>query len=559
MRSAPDQSPEFQPDFPPRLQTLGHESTGHSATGPAPTGPQATHPPASQDGPSFGPTAETVSLRKLLPHAKFFQCDDITVSRLVLNIAEAGPGDLVVFRTGVDDPVAIAAQALARGVTGILTEQLLPCPLPQAVVDETVDAECLIADRIEGHPSDSLLTIAVIGDAGKTSTALMIAGLLKRIGIRTAYETDLGDSDGIVQNVAATHATRSDLIAKIAAARDASCGAIVVELPEGAANHGHGVRWDLVVITGAEAGPTTSMERPDFGPDPLAFVLERAKRDAVVIAPADHPKLSRRIAQSGLRQVTYGTRRPAELSAKVFDEQPGETTLMVSFGDETAMMRTQHCGEANALNALAAIAVGLLLETPLTDAVEAVAKTPTIPGRMQRLPGRDSAAVVIDAGGSPERVAGTLRTLRRQRTNGGKLWCIFTLGKCGAQPNSVVLDSDRFARSGRYLERFADRIVLTSSDDAKPTFLASAHAVLDGFKEVALARLVADPGRAIDWAIRHAAPHDTILIITAVSSRVPSDRRQSTQELVRRIDLARSTTPHTHDNGPQILKMTRKA
>lgn len=509
---------------------------------------------------AIGPAEQAISLRQALPLAKFFQCEDISIARLALQVSEARAGDLVVCRTGVDDPVALAAQALARGAAGVLTEQILPCPLPQAVVGDAVEAACQIANRIEGHPATELLTIGVIGDAGKTSTAMLIAGLLKRIGVRTAFETELGSGDGIVQSVS-TSAIRDgiELISRLAAARDAGCGAMVIDLSGVAPGAAYDVRWDMLVVTGTDAGPATSMARSHFGPDPLTVALEQAKQDAVVILPSDRPKLIRRVADAGLHCLTYGMRRPADLSAKVFDEQPGETTLLVSCGDETALMRTGHCGEAFALNSLAAIAVGRLLETPLAAAVDHVAKLPTIPGRMQRLSSWDTAAVVIDAAGTPERVSGTLRTLRRQRVRGGKLWCVLVLSDPGSDAVGTLVDADRFSRYGRAVERFADRIVLTSVEEAKPTFLASAHAVLDGFQDVAAARLVADQARAIGWAVQHAAPEDSIVIFAGDHCRTPSARRLCAQNLERLVEQARQDPAVRQRAETSILKMPRTA
>lgn len=507
---------------------------------------------------AIGPADQAISLRQTIPLAKFFQCEDISIARLALRVSDAMAGDLVVCRTGVDDPVALAAQALARGAAGVLTEQILPCPLPQAVVADAVEAACQIANRIERNPAAELLTIGVIGDAGKTSTAMLIAGLLKRIGVRTAFETELGSGDGIVQSVpTAALSDGIELISRLAAARDAGCGAMVIDLSGVAPGSSYDVRWDMLVITGADAGPGTSMARSHFGPDPLTLALEQAKQDAVVILPSDRPKLVRRVADAGLHCLTYGLRRPADLSAKVFDEQPGETTLLVSCGDETALMRTGHCGEAFALNSLAAIAVGRLLETPLATAVDHVAKLPTIPGRMQRLSSWDTAAVVIDAAGTPERVSGTLRTLRRQRVRGGKLWCVLVISDPGSDAVAALVDADRFSRFGRAVERFADRVVLTSAEDFKPTFLASAHAVLDGFQDVAAARLVADQARAIGWAVRHAAPEDTIVIFTGDQCRTPSARRLCAQNLERVVEEARQDPAVRHRTETSILKMPR--
>jgi UDP-N-acetylmuramoyl-L-alanyl-D-glutamate--2,6-diaminopimelate ligase len=494
-----------------------------------------------------------VSVKQNLPLVKFFQCQDIMAQRWTMHVDEAGPGDVVCFQTGANDPVTFAATALARGAAAILTEQLLPCPLPQAVVGDVQEAACRIATALHNDPASQMLTIGIVGDGGKTSTALLIAGLLKKIGIRTAYDTDLGSSDGIVQSTPAAGASDGvELISRLADARDAGCGAMVVEMNDSEAGANGSLKLDLVVVTGTYAAAGNRIARGHFGPDPLTVALEQAKRDAVVIVPADQPKLVHRIAESGMKRLSYGLLLDADVSAKLFDQQPGMSTLMVSCGDETAAMESVHCGEAMALNSLAAVAVARLLDTPLTEAISAISGLPMIPGRMQRLSGYDTAAVVIDAARTPEQLAVTLRTLRQQLSRRGKLWCLLTLG---AQADAAEDDDLQLARCGRLVERFSQRIVLTSTVASKATFLRSAHAVLDGFKNVALARLITDPAGAVQWAVGHAAPEDTILIITADDDASPYERRKSLQALEAAVEQARESAEVQRYRPAMILTM----
>lgn len=503
-------------------------------------------------------SATSVSVKRLLPIAKFFQCQDITVNSLAAEVAQACPGDLVCFQTGKDDPLAFSATALARGAAAILTEQMLPCPLPQAIVGDSAEASCVISSHLNGEPYKQMLTIGVVGDSGKTSTALMIAGLLKKIGIRTAYETDLGSSDGIIQSVSeATIANGLALVEKIAEARDASAGAIVIEYSGNDPGAAGGLKLDVLVVTGADSALQGTSQDAHYGPDALTAALEQTKQDAVVIVSSDHPKWIRRIDDTGLRRVTYGLRRAADVSAKVFEELPGETTLMVTCGDETAAMQTRHCGESMALNALAALSVGILIETPLYQAIAAICDLPQIPGRMQRITGFDTAAVVIDAGGSAQRLSGTLRTLRRQRRRSGKLWCIMTLDgdEAGLDQRRTCGGDHSYSSMGRAIERFADRIILTSTDRSKGSFLKASHEVLDGFKDVAVARLVADQTKAIRWALTHAEPWDTLLIVSGSTAPTPAARRRSAQSLETLVRQILNSDDVKREELPATIKM----
>ncbi len=501
------------------------------------------------DSLSGSPATMAVSLGSVLESVRFFQCDELITRRMASSVDVCQPGELVVFRLGVDDPVAFGAVALARGAAGVLTDQLLPCPLPQAIVPDVESATWEVAHQLHQHPGRQLIKIGVVGCSGKTTTALMVASVLRSIGVRVGYETSLGTSDGKVQSASeVSPATGVELISRLAAARDSACGAIVIEIPSDLPLSGLPVDLDLLVVSGISTdgrrgGPGKATH---FGPDPIEIALEALRNpDGVVIVPADHPKLLQRVEQSGHRSIRYGIRRDADVTAKVFEQQPGETTWMVCCGDETAVLETGHCGETMAMNQLAAITVAMLLDQTLPEAIEAVRRTPTIPGRMQRLTSFDTAAVVLDNGGSAERLAGTLRCLRQQRF-GGKLWCIYTLGTGDLEAGSdrgenQTCQSDSLSDQGRVIERYADRIVITATDTAKPRFLQSAHQVLDGFKHVAMARLVADRRRAIQWAMQHADPCDTILIVGGTHTGSAAGDRGEIQRLEKLVDRCRQS------------------
>ncbi|MGV3483324.1 MAG: hypothetical protein ACO1RT_02765, partial [Planctomycetaceae bacterium] len=82
------------------------------------------------------------SLRQLFPTASFFQCQDVIASELTVTADDIRPGSVAIFRTGNDEPVEFSAVALANGAGAILTDQLLPCPLPQVIVGDVELAAC---------------------------------------------------------------------------------------------------------------------------------------------------------------------------------------------------------------------------------------------------------------------------------------------------------------------------------------------------------------------------------------------------------------------------------
>ncbi|MFK8114071.1 MAG: Mur ligase family protein, partial [Rubripirellula sp.] len=446
-------------------------------------------------------SSDSISLRRVLPSARFFAGDDVVFSAIATTPESANEGDLIVYRIGEADPAKLVATALARGAVGILTEQVLPCPLPQCIVGDIEPAMAAItAEQLE-HPDRKLLTVGVIGSAGKTTTSLLVSSLLRSMGMRTAYQTDLGESDGVLQSTSSDSLpSGTALVELLGESCDGQCQASIIELRDDDARHGcyDAIEFDVLIVTGSASAAD------DFGPSGLQCALDRLSSKGVVVAPVDDAKAMQVLEDNHAKVVTYGVRKPADLSVKIIEQSGGMTTLLVSYHDITAVMETTLCGAGMAGNHAAAILTGLLLDQPLQDVIEKVSQLHSVPGRGQRLSDLEHATVVIDAGGSPDRAATALRTHRSMKA-AGRLWCVLAID--GKEAPEVL------AQYGNHLERFADHPVIASQRDAKTSFLAGTHGILDGVEKCAAFRLVADRARAIDWAITEAAPNDTVLII----------------------------------------------
>jgi UDP-N-acetylmuramoyl-L-alanyl-D-glutamate--2,6-diaminopimelate ligase len=511
-------------------------NTGIAGAG-SPTEDHANHPAiaasdsqisSGQVDPSCGETDAARSLRDLLPVSRFLTTDDLHFRSVAGSADQAEPGDLVVYRIGRDCPSQLVADAMARGAAGILTEQVLPCPLPQCIVGDIELALARIKVNEHNRPDRSLLNIAVVGSAGKTSTTLLIASLLRGSGIRTAFQSDLGSSDGVVQSTPTQPlACGSALIDWLAGAVDCQCQASIIEIAEDKARHGHydAIEFDMVVVTGS------SSCAGDFGPSGLQCVLERLTPQGVVIAPVDDTRSMRVIRDTGSKLVTYGIRKAADISAKIIDQSGGMTTLLVTHDDTTVAMETPLCGSAMAANHAAAALVGLLLDQPLHEIAEKLGQLRSLPGRGQRLEAFGHATVILETGGSADRVRTALRTHRSMKS-GGRLWCVMAVDE--------QTGTENLAEIGSSMERFSDVAIVTSTTVHKERFLATSHHVLDGVQKVAAFRLVADRGRSLQWALSEADSRDTIVVFT--NERYPSahQQRADLEKLSRSVEQFRS-------------------
>ncbi len=504
-------------------QSFKSQSFKSQSIGSLSTFPTAHHDPlpaASVSGASVSGD-QGISLSELFPAAEFSGDSDILVGEIAESAAVASVGELVVYRIGEDCPSRLVADAMARGAAGILTEQLLPCPLPQCVVGDVELALAEIRSRQLGHPDRKLLTVGVMGAAGKTSTTLLIASLLRASGIRTSYVCDLGGSDGVVQTTDDDAlATGVRLVEHLSESVDAGSHAAIVEVSEEQARHGHydSIQFDILIVTGAAS------RSGDFGPLGLQCLLERVTADGVVIAPSDDKRACQIIHEHECHVLTYGVGTLGDVAVNVLEHAGGMSTLLLTHQDTTAVMETALCGDAMAANHAAAATVGLLIALPLESIAERLGSLREIPGRGQRLSEYDRATVVVDAGGSPDRVLSSLQTCCSMKSN-GRLWCVLAIDQ--------ATSAESLARYGSIMERFADHAVVTSRKEAQSAFLNDSHSLLDGVTKCAAFRLVANQKRAVEWAVEQASPADTVLVITSQTGQSARQQRSEIERLKR--------------------------
>jgi UDP-N-acetylmuramoyl-L-alanyl-D-glutamate--2,6-diaminopimelate ligase len=494
---------------------------------------------------------DAVSMKQIFPGNEIVCGDDLLFSGVAEGIDSVQPGNLIVYRIGQNDPMKVIAAAMARGAAGILSEQMLPCPLPQCIVPDVDSALTTVHAALLGRPDEKLLTIGVAGSAGKTTTSLMISSLLRGASTRTAFQTDLGDCDGVVQSTPETAVPSGrELVQWLAEAVDGECQAAVMEINDNDARQGKydSVQFDILVITGKASLSS------DFGPSGLQCMLENVTSGGVVVASNDDEKALQTIRDAGCRVLTYSVEKRSDVSARVVEQSGGMMTMMVTESDTTALLETPLCGAANAANLAAAAAVGVLMNQSVHQIVQSLSGLRSVPGRGQRLVDFNHANVVLDVAGTPARAAAAMKTARHMKAN-GQLWCVLAIDENDS--------ADTLATYGQLMERYSNKAVVTCHRSMKSSFLAASHGVLDGVEHCAAMRLVADPRRAVEWALGEAGPNDTVLVLGGVKTTNAHQQRTELKRVAEWVQTHRDSCEQqdasSKDTGqqsnPNILPM----
>jgi UDP-N-acetylmuramoyl-L-alanyl-D-glutamate--2,6-diaminopimelate ligase len=403
-----------------------------------------------------------------------------------------------------------AAAAVKDGAIGVVVQRELEgLGAPQLVVDRTRRALADAADAWYGQPSKELQVIGVTGTAGKTTTSFLAVELLRagghRPGLIGTVAVDIGDErlPNEDRNTTPESLELHELLARMVEAGNES---VVME----ATSHGlalertRNCRFDVGVVT------SVTSEHLDFHGSLEAY--RRAKARLVEEAPlailnTDDEAYAFFRERARDRVLTYGIDADADLRATelVADAAGSRFTLVAP--DWSGEVTTPMPGRFNVSNALAALAIAHVEGVAWPVAVDALARTAGVPGRMERVDAGQPFAVVVDYAHTADSLGKVLRMLRP--VTRGRLIAVF--GSAGER------DPTKRPAMGRVSAELADVTVVTDEDPRLEDPRAINEAIADGARGAGAvdgeSLLVIDDRReAIARAMAMAREGDVVLL-----------------------------------------------
>ena len=445
---------------------------------------------------------------------------DLAVTGVELDSRRITPGSLFLATRGkTQHGLAHAVQAVARGAAAVAWEPATGVSAPSLAVP-AIAVPALgshageIAARYWKHPSADLFTVGITGTDGKTSTAHLIAQALDRLDLPCAYFGTLGYGRlGALAD--ATHTTPDPvrLQALLAAQRDAGAAACAMEVSSHALDQNRigGIELDVAVLTNVGRDHLDyhgTVE--DYADAKFRLFNDYGVRAAVLNRDDVHGmQWSARIAgRADTDLVLYGLDGANPNGSEyVIGERLQlhsgglRMDLRTSWGD--SQLETRLLGRFNAYNLLAALSVLLLRGTTLEHAVQVLAESNTVPGRIEGFRGEnDGPLVVVDYAHTPQALAQVLIALRAHTS--GRLICVFG---CGG-------DRDRGKRplmAAAAAER-ADVLIVTDDNPRSESPAAIVAEILAGLPYGAPVRVIHDRAEAIITAVDEAGFRDVVLI-----------------------------------------------
>ena len=384
--------------------------------------------------------------------------------------------------------------------------------MPHLAVKDLRHQAGFIANRVYGQPSQKLWMVGVTGTNGKTSISHWLARTFSALRRTSAVLGTLGN--GFPSELQATVNTTPDALllhGLLAEYAQRGAKAAVMEVSSHALTQGriNGMHYDVALLT------NLTRDHLDYHGDMQNYAAakrrlfdwEQLKYAVLNLDDAFGAELAESLAEANVEVIGYGLNDESlKLAERLgirmvygnlsqMDAQGLTLQLHTSWG--AAVLQSRLIGRFNAANLMGALAVLLVSEIEIDDAVRELGMQKAVPGRMQTLGGKDVPSVVVDYAHTPDALEKVLLTLREvTEPSGGKVICVFG---CGG-------DRDRGKRPmmGTVASKFADVRIITSDNPRSEEPRMIIEAISQGMQGEY--QVIEDRAKAISHAISKAQP-----------------------------------------------------
>ncbi len=435
---------------------------------------------------------------------------DADVQRLCCDSRENTQESLFFCLTGGNkDGHHFAQTAMQKGAKALVVERELDLPILQIVVGNTRIALAQISSAFYGYPSERMQVIAITGTNGKTTTANMLAALLRADGKKVGVIGTLG-ARYLAQTISSELTTPDPIQLQTLLARMATEGIthVVMEVSAHALYYHKtsGMRFAACIFT------NLTHDHLDFFAKPTAYKqaksrLFTSKNCPIAILNGDD-KVGREFGRlreesGGGKTLYYGLNTPTDAFALITDENIHRTECVFNLSDKLCRVSLHCIGKHNVYNALAAACCALELGVNVSSLRKGFLSLSHVDGRLEKVETHEGASIFIDYAHTPDGLKNALQTLKSHCQ--GKLVCLFG---CGGNR-----DKTKRVPMGETAAKLCDFCLLTSDNPRYEDPLDILSEVERGYRRFSQKYIVIpDREKAIQYAIDLLCGGDILLV-----------------------------------------------
>ena len=418
--------------------------------------------------------------------------DEVVITDVTHDSRQVAVGALFCCVDGEnEDGHAFAQQAIRSGATALLVDHVLPVDAPQVVVRDVRMSMGLMAAALRNFPSARMHVVGITGTNGKTTTAHLLAEILRSHGWKTEV---IGTLTG-----ARTTPESTDLQRLLGEFEGNGVEAVVMEVTS------HALELYRVAGTTFEVSVFTNLSQDhlDFHLTMEKYFAAKAKlftneysKCGVVNRDDVHGQLL--LDTMAIDSMSFGI---SDVTSVLMDARHLE------FDIDGVHMSAHLGGQFNVMNSLAAVSAARALGISLTEIAEGLSRATAVPGRFESIDAGQSFEVIVDYAHTPDALERVLDSSRSLMSETGKLLVVFG---CGGDR-----DMEKRQPMGEIAGAKADVVIITSDNPRSESGAEIALQINAGVRASDSHKVLCtelDRRAAIGMAFSIAQPGDVVVI-----------------------------------------------
>ena len=298
---------------------------------------------------------------------------DTEITGVAIDTRKLQPGDLFVAIRGERvDGHDYLAEAAARGAVAALVTRKVDSALPQVLVDDTTLALGDLASAVRAQRD--VRVVGITGSNGKTTVKTLVASILSRHGRTHVSAGNYNNELGLPLTLLAMPRDTEYAVLEMGAGKPGDISYLAAI-----------ARPDIGLVTLIAPAHLERMGSIEGVAETKGALYQALPADGIAIINADDSFASFFGGLAGARKVLrFGLEQPADIGADVIEQRVDGSRFVLRTPHGEAVVALPLPGRHNIANALAATAVALALEVPLSTIVAGLEQVPGVAGRLRR-------------------------------------------------------------------------------------------------------------------------------------------------------------------------------
>lgn len=437
---------------------------------------------------------------------------NIEVTGISYNSKTTQKGDIFVCLRGeYTDGHKYFKMAEENGAVAFVCEEELETDLPQVVVKSTRHQIADFAAAFYEYPSKNLNIVGITGTNGKTTVSHLVQKIFENNNQKCGLIGTLGhkfSSEDTYHDAKHTTPQAPELQKLLRTFDEKGINNVCMEVSSHALDQNRvgGIDYKCAVITNLTQDHLDYHILMENYFEAKAILFRGLKEGCYAVLNADdeYYEKFRAIVPNGVKIITYGIKKDADLKASNIQYSIHGAKFNVTTKDGEYKLDLNLNGAFSVYNTLCAMAVAVAYGISYEVSIDTLNNVQNVAGRFEIV--HKTPLVIVDYAHTPDGLENVLKAAREITPEGSKLICLFG---CGGDR-----DTTKRPKMGSIAEKFADKVIITSDNPRSENPNQIISDIVAGLKSMNPDKVFVEPdrGKAIRLSKSISTEKDVIVL-----------------------------------------------